>query len=217
MMRWQIEPMPSWAYPETKPAARRRSTFGSSWSATLSLLERELDALDVRGVVAVRVVGSPGDVRLDGMLRASARLSHPGVAVSFITGRHGSLTYPCDTFIAGSGPLVDWQSNVRAIALGLEALRKLDRYGIAGHGEQYAGWRAIEAAPSNGFASTEEAIRWLKAAVEWPEDQAVSLPHLLKRAARIFHPDVTASGFNQTQWDRYDTARQLLTGDGRPS
>lgn len=35
-----------------------------------------------------------------------------------------------------------WQHNVRSIALGLEALRAVDRYGISRRGEQYAGFRA---------------------------------------------------------------------------
>jgi hypothetical protein len=111
-MRWQIEPMPAWPYEETKQ--RRNSTFGASWSSTLDLLDRELYYLDVDGPVAVRVVGSPADVRRDGMLRATARLEHPGVAVSFTSKRRGPLTFPCDTFVAGSGSLSSWQANVRA-------------------------------------------------------------------------------------------------------
>lgn len=35
----------------------------------------------------------------------------------------------------------DWRHNVRSIALGLEALRAVDRYGISRRGEQYAGFR----------------------------------------------------------------------------
>ncbi len=35
-----------------------------------------------------------------------------------------------------------WQHNVRSIALGLEALRAVDRYGISRRGQQYAGFRA---------------------------------------------------------------------------
>lgn len=34
-----------------------------------------------------------------------------------------------------------WQHNVRSIALGLESLRAVDRYGISKRGEQYAGFR----------------------------------------------------------------------------
>lgn len=35
-----------------------------------------------------------------------------------------------------------WQHNVRSIALGLDALRAVDRYGISKRGQQYAGFRA---------------------------------------------------------------------------
>jgi hypothetical protein len=52
--------------------------------------------------------------------------------------RHGPLEYATDVFD-------DWQDNVRAIALGLEALRRVDRYGIAKRGEQYRGWKQLEA------------------------------------------------------------------------
>jgi hypothetical protein len=37
-----------------------------------------------------------------------------------------------------------WQDNLRAVALGLEALRRVERYGIAQRGEQYAGWRRAD-------------------------------------------------------------------------
>jgi hypothetical protein len=36
-----------------------------------------------------------------------------------------------------------WEHNVRAIALGLEALRAVDRHGITRRGEQYAGFKAL--------------------------------------------------------------------------
>lgn len=207
-MRWQIEPMVSWTYPETKP--RKRSPFDASWKATLDLLDRELYHLDVTGAVAVRVVGSPADVRLDGMLRASARLEHPGVAVSFHSRRHGPLSYPCDTFVTGNGPLVSWQANVRAIALGLEALRKVERYGIASRGEQYAGWRAIESGPSAGFADRAEAVRWLRSVTDWPKDQGADPASLLRRGAAVAHPD--RQDGDRALWDRYDAARQMLGG-----
>lgn len=46
---------------------------------------------------------------------------------------------------SGTDAFPHWQDNVRAIALGLEALRKVDRYGIGKRGEQYVGWRALPA------------------------------------------------------------------------
>lgn len=210
MIRWQIEPMDRWPYPETKAGQRKWNPFRAKFDATLKLLEEELDHLDVTGAVAVRVVADEADVRRDGMLRARAEVRHPGVAVSFRSRTAGDLTYPCDRFTARYYGEADWQVNVRAIALGLEALRKLDRYGIAGRGEQYAGWRAIEAGASVGFDSPEEAVRWLRQVSGWTDGTAVAVGPLLRRAAAVAHPD--RNGGNRTLWDRYDAARQLLEG-----
>jgi hypothetical protein len=46
------------------------------------------------------------------------------------------LLYACDRFWR-------WQHNLRAIALGLEALRLVERYGIGDAHQQYAGYRAL--------------------------------------------------------------------------
>lgn len=210
-MRWQIEPMPRWPYRDTS-GARRSNPFRAKFDDTLRLLEDELDHLGVTGAVAVRVVASEADVRLDGMLRARAEVQHPGVAISFRSSTAGDLTYPCDRFVARWHGEVSWQVNLRAIALGLEALRKLDRYGIAGRGEQYAGWRAIEAGPSAGFASPDEAIRWLQQVAGWSDQTRVEVGRLLRTAAAVAHPD--RNDGDRTLWDRYDAARQLLEAGG---
>jgi hypothetical protein len=80
------------------------------------------------------------DLRLDGQPYANTRPRHPGVTVAFKS-NHGPLKYTADKFAT-------WTENLRAIALGLEALRKVDRYGVTSRGEQYAGWKALPAAPS---------------------------------------------------------------------
>jgi hypothetical protein len=160
-MQWQMEPLPHWTYPETR--GRHRSPFTAKWSDTLRLLERELRQLGVTGAVALRVCAAESDIRRDGMLRASAKPWHPGVALSF-NSHYGSLTYPCDTY-SGTADMAGWQANCRAIALSLEALRAVDRHGVAGRGEQYQGWRQITAGSgtSSLFASRDEAMRWLYA------------------------------------------------------
>ncbi|MFB9926043.1 hypothetical protein ACFORO_12310 [Amycolatopsis halotolerans] len=210
-MQWQIEPMPRWPYPET--VSRRWNPFRAKFDATLELLADELDHLKVSGAVAVRVVAAEADVRRDGMLRARAEVRHPGVAVSFASAKFGPLTYPCDAFKGRYYGDPDWQVNLRAIALGLQHLRALDRYGVAARGEQYAGWRAIEAAAPVGFDSVDAALRWLGDFTEMPTAghangavrEAASL--MLRRAAQKAHPDV---GGDPTDWDRVDAARQLL-------
>lgn len=209
MSAWQIEPMRRWPYPETE--VRRANPFRAKFDDTLTRLEAELGYLDVTGTVAVRVVAAEADVRRDGMLRARANVRHPGVALSFES-RFGPLTYPCDTFTGRWYGDVDWQINLRAIALGLEALRKLDRYGIAGRGEQYTGWRAIESGKPAGFATADEAIRWLReiTGITGPE---VSPDQLLRKAVAIVHPD--RNDGDRTTWDRLDQAKQLLDAGGR--
>lgn len=202
--RWQIEPMPHWPYPETKH--RSSTPFSAPWSETLILLDRELTALDVTGAVAVRVVGQPTDIRRDGMLRANARIHHPGVCISFQSRRHGDLAYPCDTFTAHDGS--SWQANVRAIALALEALRKVARYGVGARGEQYAGWRQIEARTEGEFASADEASRFLYQVSDCPG----SLRDAARTARAMAHPDRRDG--DRTLWDRVEAARARLIADG---
>lgn len=133
-MNVTFRPMLTWPYPETRP---RRSgyAFKAGWTNTLALLDREVRMLDGSSVVIG--AGFPEkDLRLDGMLRSGGRNPiHPGVEISFDS-RHGRLVY-------GTDACQRWEHNVRSIALGLEALRSVDRYGITRRGEQYAGWKAL--------------------------------------------------------------------------
>jgi len=207
-MHWQIEPMDRWPYPETPQ--RKANPFRAKFDNTLALLEDELDHLEVAGAVAVRVVAREADVRRDGMLRARADVRHPGVVLSFHSATSGSLTYPCDQFVGRWYSEVDWQVNLRAIALGLEALRKLDRYGIAGHGEQYTGWRAIDSAAPSSFPTSDEALAWLRSYTAAPDTTRVSV---VLAAAAVRATRNRASGDLST-WNRYEAARQILEREG---
>jgi hypothetical protein len=126
---------PLWTHAGPRP---RRSPFDSAWSTTLDDLDREAHQLGAKLVV---IEGSwrTTAVRRDGQLRADVRdPEHPGVVVRLTGTAHGDLAYPCDTFDR-------WRDNVRAIALALESLRRVDRYGVAGRGEQYRGFAALTA------------------------------------------------------------------------
>jgi hypothetical protein len=103
-----------------------RSPFKASWSATLDLIDREMGMLRARNVL-FRCQLNRADIRNDGWPRAHAKFQHPGVTISFES-RHGPLSYTCVKFN-------HWQDNVRAIALGLEALRQVERYGIVKRGD----------------------------------------------------------------------------------
>lgn len=152
-MQFTYRPLPNWPFPAT-PWDQRRSrwTFKASWSDTLDKLEYEIGRLDGSSVV-FGIGLEERDIRKDGLPRADARPArHPGVEISFDS-RHGRLTYSTDSYEL-------WQHNVRAIALGLEYLRGLDRYGITRRGEQYAGWAQLTAGgpdPERGRALVEAA------------------------------------------------------------
>jgi hypothetical protein len=146
-----IRPIEAW--PGAFTARREDSRFRAEWTATVKHLTRELDAIGARGRV-VQIAVTPGMFRQDGFPRVDTRLhDHPGVILSFTKDKR-SLSFPCDTYN-------DWKDNIRAIALALEALRAVDRYGVTRNEEQYAGWTAIPAAIKPGFANADEAARWV--------------------------------------------------------
>jgi hypothetical protein len=179
---WRVRPIERWLGPRTQQ--RKRSPFGIrgkvDWSGTTDLLVRELRMLAAKDVILQMQV-TEADIRMDGWIYAGARPQGPGVILSFES-KHGPLSYPCDTY-------TDWQANVRAIALGLEALRKVSRYGVGVHGEQYRGWKALPAAISGG----PHAILARHAGVS--EDDVRRNPTKVYRlAARAAHPDAGGTG-----------------------
>jgi hypothetical protein len=120
------------------PGPRRHAPFRARWGSTVELLAKELRAHGARRTV-LEIDMREQDFRLDGMPRANAQAMSPGIVLSFealkVPGQP-SLRYEVGSFW-------DWRDNVRAVALGLEALRAVDRHGVTRRGEQYAGWKAL--------------------------------------------------------------------------
>lgn len=154
-MRATFRPLPAWPYP---PQPIRAASYTTTYEETLWELQAEIEA--IRGSeVVIGLVMTEADVRMDGMIKGNARPAYPGVELSFDT-RKGRLTFHTDrhrgyvTRVAyhrerGSETvkrlLAAWQDNLRSIALGLEALRAVDRYGITTSSEQYAGFAMLTA------------------------------------------------------------------------
>lgn len=180
-MRYTFRPLVQWTDPVTvdRPYCR----FSASWPDTLDLLDRETYMLGA-DVVVLQVDATEADVRRDGMLRANARVRFPGVRVSFDS-VHGPLTYATDRYD-------DWRDNIRAIALSLEALRKVDRYGVVKRGEQYRGWVAIEAPASTTLQQAKDLIASYGG---------------LADALKATHPDL---GGNPEDFHRVDEARRII-------
>lgn len=169
--------------PPNRWKTRKGSQFRAKWSDTLELLERELKHLRATNIILQADV-ELSDVRLDGMLRAQARPKSPAVAVTFDS-MHGPLSYPCDTYS-------DWQDNIRAIAMSLQSLRAVDRYGVTKRAEQYKGWQKLPPPPSQN--STAQYIQTLLielsnlTGIPYPEVRD-NVAAAIKTARIKHHPD----------------------------
>lgn len=96
-----------------------------------------------------------------------------------------SPTYATDVF-------TDWRDNVRAIAKGLEALRAVDRWGVAKRGQQYAGFALLTAGPGK-----EERGR-----------QLVAQHGSVTAALRATHPDTGGEGASEADFDAVMAVRR---------
>lgn len=198
----QYRPISTYPGTPTPSGQRRRAPFSAGWSSTTLLLRRELDHLRAKDVV-LELALREQDIRLDGVPRAGApQPDHPGVVVSFES-MHGPLRYATDVFDR-------WQDNMRAIALGLEALRRVERYGIVKRGEQYVGWKQIEAASQ----SVGEAREILFAMAGWKnpstdERNGIHDEKLIRRARAETHPDRQPFG-DRKKWDIVEHAAETL-------
>lgn len=223
-MRYTVRPLSdrTWLRPAS---TRQQSRFDTTWTKTLQLLGKEVDHLGGRNVVLEVDVPERG-IRLDGQLRADAKAASPAVVLAFES-KHGPMQYRCDRFVEPTWRRgLNWQQNVRAIALTLEALRAVDRYGAVDTGQQYAGFKALPAgrAKPASHMTREQAAEVLDRIAIGPdaEPDEDAVPRMLMsealaksahRSARAnAHPDRHAG--DRTLWDQVEQAAQVL-GVGR--
>jgi hypothetical protein len=215
-MRYEIRPLGPWLEPVTNPR-RSSSTFRAKWADTLDLLQYETELLGAQLVVVQVDVGDT-DIRRDGMLYANAKVEFPGVRVSFDS-VHGPLTYSTDAYDRFYGhSLPGWQANVRAIALALEALRAVDRYGVSSRGEQYQGWTAIEATATVSDVSAAALLLDSNDPGRLIGAQPTVITAAWKAALRRNHPDTgdTTNPDMAAIGSKLKAARDLLLAGAAP-
>lgn len=214
-----VRPLTTWPGPLTSPHERRRSQFSAPIRNTLAILNRELWHIGAMTSV-MEVAIPPEQFRIDGRPRATARAEHPGVVLSLPKTDLGPLRYATDLFTT-------WQDNLRAIALGLEALRKVERYGITRRGEQYVGFKALPPGTALGQAShmtIDVAVRVIldeahpgstphfleEQAANWQAGRLVEeiRASLVRRAKANAHPD--RHNGDRSRWDAVEAAVQVL-------
>lgn len=179
----KFRPVDGWPGKETPPAQRRESLFKATYTKTTDLLSHELARLSAKNLV-IQLYLQESEIRTtDNMPKKGARPSKPGVIVSFDS-RHGPLRYFTDVF-------THWEANLRAVALGLEALRKVDRYGISKRGEQYKGYRQLEGPEEMNY---EKAVRVLSRFSDvdfsFKEGSEEWVKRAYRKSVKVLHPDV---------------------------
>ena len=187
MLDYSFRPLQKWPQEPTSHDRRKRAAFRAGYLNTLDLLERELGLLKAKDIV-FEVDCPSSEIRNDGRLRSSAKLRGPGIVVSFDSPK-GPMRFPCDQYF-------DWEDNLRAIALTLEHLRAVDRYGVTQHAEQYAGWTALPDRRGDE-QNRADAVAWLKLkafdVLGLRDVIDANLPAIAKQLKVQLHPDRRAS------------------------
>jgi hypothetical protein len=206
-------PLTDRAWIGTKP--RKKSQFTTTWRDTLNLLEREVYALQSRGMddpILMMDIGE-GDLRIDGQVRANARPKSDAVAISFESTK-GPLTFWSDRYdqTPWGNKMILWQHNVRAIALTLEALRTVERHGATRSDEQYVGFRQLAAAPAPTPQTSVEAWVTIARLAGYTDPGAAQVDEELKArfirlARRAAHPD---TGGSEEKWQRFTEALKVV-------
>jgi hypothetical protein len=99
VVRLLFRPIDEWPAPFT--TNRKTPQFSATWSDTLEILERELTHLGASEAV-IQVDADERAMRLDGGLRADAKVGHPGGILSFETRKYGPMRYFTNQFGNGS-------------------------------------------------------------------------------------------------------------------
>jgi hypothetical protein len=186
-----LSPITTWEGSRT-PARERRSVFSAPFSSTLETLRRELYHLGATDVVLeVAIPAGPRYWRNDGRPRAGVTADHPGVVLALRSVEKGDAgVWPGGRARFATDRFTTWQQNLRAIALGLEALRKFDRYGL-GDDQHYRGFAQLPPGGPNVVRGHELIAHFGSVA----------------RALRATHPDTRQDGYTDADFEAVQAAR----------
>jgi len=210
----EIKYKPIIEWPGDLLSERFTSSFKSPWGKTLKLLERELAFLQAENIV-FQVAVREREIRTDGGLKAGVKLKHPGVIITF-NSEHGPLSYYSDWYD-------QFATNVRGIALALEALRAVDRHGVNKRGAQYDGYKRLPAAGETligrpKIETPEEAADFVSTHANVPAELLLSNKFIweasYKECAKKLHPDNQETGNDGLFVDLQDAAVVLKKHHG---
>lgn len=131
----------------------KSSKFKATYTKSMELLRAELRRLGARQVSIAMDIGV-GDLRRDGQMRADVRPATSRVLLTLerrIDGAWRQLRFPCWSYLS-------WMENLHAIALTLEALRSIDRYGATEKDQQWKGFAALGSGEDGPRAVNTQAL-----------------------------------------------------------
>jgi len=179
-MRADWRTLPAWPHPAAEKT--RPSLFRTSWERSLEKLAEEVERSGGDDLL-ISIVATPDQLSLAGRPRAGLKVLYRGVEVSFER-EDQRVAFHVDAF-------PHLHDNIHAIALTLEALRAVDRYGATTGAEQYAGFAMLGA----GAVDPDHGRRLVEAAGS------------IKAALRVHHPD---HGGNEVDFLDVDAYRKQV-------
>ena len=215
-MEIKIIPITKWI--GKKNSSPRTSQFRATYKDTMKILKFELEKADIYGDAQLQIFIRSADMRLDGNLRANVKPYEQGVKLVFQ--RRGekffnekeqrwkqrlkTVSYPCDAFD-------NWQDNLRAIALSMEKLRSVERYGVFKYGD-IMDRLALQAADGKA-TSADEAARIIS---EFSGESATEIvaykirfDDAYRAALKRVHPDNQETG-SKENFLRVQDAKKVL-------
>lgn len=211
-----FRPIDKW--PRPLRTSRKSSQFKTDYNGSIRLLKYELASIGADHAILQLSLGENA-IRQDGQIRGDAgQPKHPGVILCFKHPKTGDVKFPCDTY-------TEWRKNVHALALSLEALRAVDRYGVTQSAEQYRGWAQLP--PPGGLVTPapltlEQAARVvIKATADATmvgqiSDAAKLIIHdanlyrqVKRDAMKRLHPDGPTGG-DTDAWNALQAAAEML-------
>lgn len=171
-------------WPETAPHDREQSLFKQTLSDALRNLKRQ-----------VQLMGGSDLVLSSNCTLGTERPKHPGV-VAYFTLNKEQIAIPCDRWRAV-------QDNVHAIALTIEAMRGIERWGA----------KSMIKALFTGFKSLPEkgsGIDPLKIlGLEKPNPTEAEITAAFRGKSKLYHPDIPQTG-SAEKWAELREAHDLL-------
>lgn len=202
MMRFVYMPR----LPVTKPVHKDAKGIRADWNRALRVLNYELSRI---GASDVTIGCGYKRFRNDGAPYADDRAEHGHARVSFVkNGVPMTFSY---------GGWLDFNQNLYMIALTLERLRAVDRYGCTQDGQQYAGFSALPPGRSaiqvSEWPSAQAAMRFLcltAGMVEGDDTSEAMLTKVFPAAARRSHPDYEFGGGSTELMAKVNRARDFI-------